>query len=314
METRAPVTIVTGFLGSGKTTLLNHLLSSGEWGRVAALVNDFGAINIDAAMISLVGDDVVQLTNGCICCTINGDLYGASRRVLARTPRVDRIVVETTGLADPLPVGLTFLRTDLRHETVLDAVVDCDAFALELFHADAALAQIIHADIVVLNKTDLVGPDRVASLRQRILVIKPRVRVIESAFGRVPAAALMSPQIGPPRSGFACEPAVSAETHPLNDGFVAHAYRFGQRFSSIRFQAFLDQGLPAEVFRAKGIIGFAEQRGFHLFQLCGARAAFDPYRGSCSESQLVFIGRNIDAARLEQRLTNCLEAAPLLLH
>ena len=100
---RTPVTIITGFLGSGKTTLLNHVLASGQFGRVAALVNDFGEINIDGALVASVADEVVQLTNGCICCSINGDLLSAALRVLALDPPVDRIVVETTGVADPLP-------------------------------------------------------------------------------------------------------------------------------------------------------------------------------------------------------------------
>jgi G3E family GTPase len=160
---RVPATIVTGFLGSGKTTLINHLLSHGGLGRVAALVNDFGAIDIDAALVSEVADEVIQLSNGCICCTINGDLYAAVERVLALTPPVDRIVIETTGLADPLPVGLTLLQTDLKSRCLLEAVVtvvDCANFALDLFAADAAMAQIVHADIVILNKNDLVDEDR----------------------------------------------------------------------------------------------------------------------------------------------------------
>lgn len=259
LDSRTPVTIVMGFLGSGKTSLLNHVLSQQGAGRVAALVNDFGTINIDAATIAGVGEDVVQLANGCVCCTINGDLCGAARRVLARSPSVDRIVVETTGLADPLPVCLTLLRKDLRRDTILDGVVtvvDCDAFAFASSRADAALAQIRHADIVGLNKTDLAGPDRVRSLRQRIAVIKPRARMIEASFGRVPMAAIMPSNTGGQRSAFVCEPADASRGHLLNDGFASHRFRFDRRFSSVRFQTSLDQGLPAEVFRAKGDIGF----------------------------------------------------------
>ena len=192
---RTPVTIVTGFLGSGKTTLINHLLSQGGLGRVAALVNDFGAIDIDAALVSEVADEVVQLSNGCICCTINGDLYAAVERMLALAPPVHRIVIETTGLADPLPVGLTILQTDLKSRCLLEAVVavvDCANFALDLFAADAAMAQIIHADVVILNKTDLVDPDAVASLERRITVINPRARQINAAFGRAPSPAILS--------------------------------------------------------------------------------------------------------------------------
>ena len=264
-------------------------------------------------MIAAVGEDVVQLTNGCVCCTINGDLLAAARRVLALEPPIDRIVVETTGLADPLPVGLTFLRTELRKATVLDAVVtvaDCANFALDLFQSDAAMAQIVHGDIIVLNKTDLVEDARVASLRQRIGVIKPRARVIDATFGQIPLSAVIAPELTEPATGFACDAVATQRGHLLNDGFQAYSYRFAERFSGERFQAFIDHGLPAEVFRAKGIVGFADQSGQYLFQLCGTRASFDAYAGTSTESQLVFIGRDIDAKVLERRLTDCLHRQP----
>lgn len=197
-NTRTPVTVITGFLGAGKTTLLNHLLSAGELGRVAALVNDFGAINIDAALVSTVADEVVELTNGCVCCSINGDLYGAVQRILALADPVDRIVVETTGLADPLPVGLTFLQTDLRERTSLDAVitvVDCANFALDLFASGPALAQIVHGDFIILNKADLVASEDREALERRIRIIKPRARTLTACQGCVPPEILFDPDL-----------------------------------------------------------------------------------------------------------------------
>jgi G3E family GTPase len=224
---RIPVTIVTGFLGSGKTTLLNHLLTSGEFGRVAALVNDFGAIDIDAALVASVADEVVQLANGCICCTINGELLEAAERVLAVEPAVDRIVVETTGLADPLPVGLTFLQTDLRRRTALEAVVtvvDCANFALDLFKADAAMAQIVHADVVVFNKTDLVTAQEIASLQRRVGLIKPRAKALTARFGRVPLAAIAE-RAGETSLTEHAGHAGHSHSHLRDDGFEAHAFR-----------------------------------------------------------------------------------------
>ena len=125
-----PVTIITGFLGSGKTTLLNHILSNQDGVKTAVLVNEFGEIGIDNDLIVDTGDDgsIVELSNGCICCTINDDLVDAVYRVMERDNRVDYLIVETTGVADPLPVALTFLGTELRDMTRLDSIVttvDC---------------------------------------------------------------------------------------------------------------------------------------------------------------------------------------------
>jgi G3E family GTPase len=308
-DPRTPVVIVTGFLGSGKTTLLNSLLSSKGLGRVAALVNDFGAINIDAALITEVADEVVQLTNGCVCCTINGDLLVAAERVLALEPPVEQIVVETSGLADPLGVGLTFLQTELRQRTVLEAVitvVDSANFALDLFSSDAAMAQIVHGDVIVLNKTDLVDASELASLERRIAIIKPRARTLRAEHGRIPFQAVMDVARVDGRPSVERAGQTAAGRHLAADGFEAHAFRFAEPISSPAFQAWLDEGLPPGVFRAKGIVRLANLEGSFLFQLCGSRAAFEPTSAAADGSELVFIGRDVDAGELATRLASCL--------
>ncbi|MDJ0544781.1 MAG: GTP-binding protein, partial [Microcystis sp. M53601_WE4] len=170
-----PVTIITGFLGSGKTTLLNHILSNQQGLKTAVLVNEFGEIGIDNELIISSDDSMVELNNGCICCTINEDLIQAVYKVLERPEKIDYLVVETTGLADPLPVALTFLGTELREMTRLDSIVtmvDCANFSLDLFNSQAALSQITYGDIIVLNKTDLVDEADVDSLEIRIRDMK----------------------------------------------------------------------------------------------------------------------------------------------
>jgi G3E family GTPase len=310
---RTPVVIITGFLGSGKTTLLNHLLSSTRFGRVAALVNDFGAINIDAALVAPVADEVVQLTNGCVCCTINGNLLAAAERILELDPPVDLIVVETTGLADPLPVGLTFLQTELRSRTSLDAVitvVDCANFALDIFSSDAAMAQVVHGDMIILNKTDLAHDGEVDSLRRRIAIMKPRARMLRAQYGRVPFEALLDPRDHGRRWDADDAGADEHRAHVLDDGFRAEAFRFTEPLSAERFQAWLDGGLPDGVFRAKGLVQFDRPDGRFVFQLCGSRAAFEPYDDQPGGSELVFIGHELDAALIAQGLEACEVRAP----
>jgi G3E family GTPase len=157
-----PVTIITGFLGSGKTTLLNHILANQEGLKTAVLVNEFGEIGIDNDLLIATensDDTMVELSNGCICCTINNDLMEAVYKVLERQDKIDYLVVETTGLADPLPIALTFLGTELRDMTRLDSivtVVDAENYSLDLFNSQAAHNQIAYGDIILLNKADLV--------------------------------------------------------------------------------------------------------------------------------------------------------------
>lgn len=304
IDRRVPATIVTGFLGAGKTSLINALLGQGQLGRVAALVNDFGALDIDAALVASVADEVVQLSNGCVCCTINGDLYAGLGRVLALDPPIDRIVIETTGVADPLPVGLTLLQTDLRSRIVLEAivtVVDCANFALDLFEADAAMAQIAHGDIIVFNKTDLVDEVRVQSLERRVALIKPRARTIRASHGRVPLAAI----VGAAETQMVLD-AHHTHRHLLEDGFVAHAISLSGPLDGRRFQSLLDKGLPAAVFRAKGLVRFDGIQGWYVFQFCGGRASFEPYPGALDQGRLVFIGQELDGAALEALVTTCL--------
>ncbi|MBD1890349.1 GTP-binding protein [Coleofasciculus sp. FACHB-SPT9] len=190
-----PVTIITGFLGSGKTTLLNHILSNQQGVKTAVLVNEFGEIGIDNELIVTTGEDMVELSNGCICCTINNDLVEAVYKVLEREEKVDYLVVETTGLADPLPVALTFLGTELRDMTRLDSiitVVDSENFSLDLFNSEAAASQIAYGDIILLNKADLVDEADLDSLEVRIRDMKGGARIMRTTKGQVPLPLLLS--------------------------------------------------------------------------------------------------------------------------
>ncbi|MFN9570642.1 MAG: GTP-binding protein, partial [Cyanobacteriota bacterium] len=190
-----PVTILSGFLGAGKTTLLNHILNNQQGLRTAVLVNEFGEIGIDNDLVVSTGDEMVELSNGCICCTINGELLDAVYRILDRPEPVDYLVVETTGLADPLPVAMTFLGSDLRDLTRLDSIitrVDAENFSEELLHGEVARSQILYGDLLLLNKCDLVEEGRLQELERQLRAIKSDARILRSVKGEVPLALLLS--------------------------------------------------------------------------------------------------------------------------
>jgi len=196
-----PVTIITGFLGSGKTTLLNQILQNDLNQKIAVLVNEFGELNIDAQLLVSYDDDMVELSNGCICCTINEGLIEAVERILAREEKVERLIIETTGVADPLPIILTFVGSDFRDFTRLDSVitvVDSETFTPEHFDSEVAYKQIAYGDILLLNKTDLVDQEQLTALETCIASIKRNPRIIHTNYAQVPLPLILDvdlPQI-----------------------------------------------------------------------------------------------------------------------
>ncbi|MFM6182258.1 MAG: CobW family GTP-binding protein [Dolichospermum sp.] len=324
-----PVTIITGFLGSGKTTLLNHILTNQQGVKTAVLVNEFGEIGIDNELIVSTDQNIVELSNGCICCTINNDLVDAVYKVLAREEKLDYLVVETTGLADPLPVAITFLASELRDLTRLDSiitVVDAANYSLDLFNSEAALSQITYGDVILLNKTDLVDETTLQELEKKINNIKEGSRIIRTTKSQVSLPLIMSVGLFESDKYFDshskkhddhshCEHEDHEHhnhdhSHHLeNDGFTSISFQIDQPFSIRRFQYFLDNQLPTNVFRAKGIMWFQESPQRHIFHLCGKRFTIDDDQWkneNKKQNQLVLIGQNLDSETLLQQLENCL--------
>jgi G3E family GTPase len=308
-ELRLPVTIVTGFLGSGKTTLVNHILAHQTGLKIAVMVNEIGDIAIDDDLIIGAGDGMVELANGCICCSINNDLVDAIFRVLQREPRVDYLIVETTGLADPLPVVLTFLRSEFRDAVRVDAIValvDAENFSLDLFDSKAALNQLRYADFVLLNKCDLVGPEAVAAIEKNIRTIGKGTRILRTTGARVPLPLILSAgrfQSDRYLAGYDPE---NGHDHLATDGFEAVSFAAEAPFLAGRFQCFLE-GMPRNVFRGKGILWIDESDARHVFHLVGGRFTLDPIPGPGSRhNRLVLIGRSLDADNLRARLASCL--------
>jgi G3E family GTPase len=334
-----PVTIITGFLGSGKTTLLNHILTNQEGIKTAVLVNEFGEIGIDNELIVATDESMVELNNGCICCTINEDLVNAVYKVLEREDKIDYLVVETTGLADPLPVALTFLGTELRDMTRLDSIitmVDCANFSLDLFNSQAAYSQIQYGDVIVLNKTDLVDEADVDALEVRVRDIKKDARILRTQKSQVALPLILS--VGLFESDQYFDETESHHhdrehehehhhehehehhhhhdrdqdrhhhSHHLeNDGFTSLSFQSDKPLAIRKFQYFLDNQLPENVFRAKGILWFDESPKRHIFHLSGKRFTIedDEWKGE-KKNQLVLIGQDLDHETLNEQLENCL--------
>lgn len=323
-----PVTIITGFLGSGKTTLLNHILSNQEGLKTAVLVNEFGEIGIDNELLITTGDDMVELSNGCICCTINNDLVNAVYKVLERSDKIDYLVVETTGLADPLPVALTFLGTDLRDLTRLDSivtVVDAENFSLDLFNSQAAQSQITYGDIILLNKADLVDEADLDALEVRIRDMREGARILRTSHSQVPLSLILSVGLFESDRYFETKDEGHSHDHAHhdhadhdhdhhhhsdhleNDGFTSISFASDRPFAIRKFQHFLDNQLPSTVFRAKGILWFEESPKRHIFHLSGKRFSLDDedWKGE-PKNQLVLIGQGLDHEKLRSQLDNCL--------
>ena len=325
-----PVTVITGFLGSGKTTLLNHILQNQEDVKTAVLVNEFGEIGIDNELIvsTNADDTMVELSNGCVCCTINEDLVNAVYKVLEKPGKFDYMVVETTGLADPLPVALTFLGTELRDMTRLDSVitlVDAANYSVDLFNSQAAHSQIVYGDIILLNKTDLVEPADLDLLEVKIRDIKKDARIIRTRESQVALPLILS--VGLFESDKYFESTQEAHIHNNedehehhhhdhedyhsnhleNDGFTSISFQSDKPFSMKKFQDFLDNKLPANVFRAKGILWFQETSSRHIFHLSGKRFSIedDQWKGN-QKNQLVLIGQNLEHEKLRSQLKDCI--------
>ncbi|MFB2837118.1 CobW family GTP-binding protein [Floridanema evergladense] len=307
-----PVTIITGFLGSGKTTLLNQILKNQENLKVAVLVNEFGDINIDSQLLVSLEEDMVELSNGCICCTMNTGLVDAVYQILERQDRIDYLVIETTGLADPLPIILTLIGTELREFITLDSVltvVDSEYFTPDDMDSQVALNQVAYGDIIILNKIDLVPEEKVAELENFFDTIKGGARILRSQYGQVPLPLILDVKLSSTEfyQNLDLANIPNNANHIANDGFASLSFRSDRPFAVKKFQVFLQDKLPVGVFRAKGILWFKESTRRHIFQLSGKRYDLkdEEWQGKPS-NQIVFIGRSLNALEINQQLNNCL--------
>lgn len=300
-----PATLLSGFLGSGKTTLLNHVLGGDHGLRVAVMVNDFGAIDIDKRLVQAVEDDVVSLANGCVCCSIQGDFVAAVQKVLKRDPPPERLLVELSGISEPGSVLRTFAVMGRSWPVDLDgvvALVDAEHFP-EPGEPDYMLArdQIAAADLVVINKIDLVEPAALAAMRARIASYLPHARVVETREGRVPLEIVLGIASGRERA--------PARGHDPGD-FETFTYVSSRPLSLERLREAATD-LPPAVFRGKGVVFVDAQPDYEaVLQIVGRRARLSrgrPWGEREPRTELVFIGRagSLDADAVRHSLDKC---------
>jgi G3E family GTPase len=329
-----PITVVAGFLGAGKTTLLNHILQGEHGRRIAVLVNDFGSINIDAELITEVGDGMVSLANGCICCSIRMDLIGAVLRMADLLDRPEHIVIESSGVADPAGIVSSFLEPEIWGTVQIDAVitvVDAEqALALPPEEAKLARAQVAGGDLVVLNKVDLVDEAKLAQVRVWVREIRSGVPVFETSQCRLPMEILLGTDGARlAKLASAVEPVLDVHVHDGSTTTEAHGHEH-DREHALAFDTWtyasdtpMELGmlqqvlthLPETVFRAKGFIHAIEKPQRRLvFQLVGRRATVTvsgPWADETPRTRLVFIARRgaVNVAAVEKALNGCKASA-----
>ncbi|WP_042878010.1 CobW family GTP-binding protein [Cupriavidus necator] len=309
-----PLAVVGGYLGAGKTTLLNRLLANAQGRRIAVLVNDFGEINIDAALIRTRSDDVIQLENGCICCSIGGRLAEALMAIAAREQRPELLVIEASGVSDPqriAQVGLLDPAFRLNAVVVAVDVTGVDGSLGDPLVGEMVRRQIAGASVVVLTKADLGDAAAVAAAADSVGGIAPRAAVLMARAGEVPLSVFVDAAAMPQPHGAAMLVAGSrwqrAVDPVIHEGIRSVSYRTRRRFDKARLRQALAT-LPVRLLRAKGIVTLAADPRLHEVHVVAGRMRLSPIaQGGTGESALVFIGA-FEAAD-EDRLRACLDVA-----
>ena len=307
-----PILLVTGFLGTGKTTVVNHILTQAERRRIAAVVNDFGAINIDAELIAGASDGVVSLTNGCICCSLEGDLLRTLAGILRRNPRPDYIVIETSGVADSADIVRNLMDPMIWKEAPLETVLCVIDSTMPVSNLDDALlrSQLRAADVVALSKTDLVDVAGRERARDAARAVRPTAVVVDAPHGQVPAALLF-----PEDPAHASAPRESRPRRPTSDRFETLSWTSDRLLSQARLQVAIGKLAP-KLARAKGLFESVEQPGRQfVFQFAGGRATLAPAGMPSPElprARIVFVAEvgALSSAEVSRAMDECALPGP----
>jgi G3E family GTPase len=317
MSDKIPVTVLTGYLGAGKTTLLNRILTEQHGKKYAVIVNEFGEIGIDNDLVVGADEEVFEMNNGCICCTVRGDLIRIIEGLMKRKGKFDAIIVETTGLADPAPVAQTFfVDQDVADRAKLDAVVtvaDAKWLTERLKDAPEAKNQIAFADVILLNKVDLVTPEQLDEVETRIRAINPQARIHRTQNCAIPINEVLD------RDAFDLDRIMEVEPEFLEEGHHHHHDEDMLSFSFRAGEVDPDKFMPwisdltqregPNILRCKGIVAFPQEPKRFVFQ--GVHMILD---GDLSrewrpdekrESRVVFIGRALDEGAIRDGFMAC---------